>query len=183
MSDDKLKSEDEKPTSRKSRQPTTRKTAAKKSSAKAKPEEKSTSTTPKKTVAKKTTTKKAVSKASASSDTSSSEKTESSPKKTGPVAKTVTATSKRVTDKNKSEPVGEGANKPVPKAPGTTPNPSEKPQGKSTDKNVEAAKPKNNHASILHCRRKGRICAASDFSLSFDRTTPWRANFVTICRA
>ena len=148
MSDDKLKSEDEKPTSRKSRQPTTRKTAAKKSSAKAKPEEKSTSTTPKKTVAKKTTTKKAVSKASASSDTSSSEKTESSPKKTGPVAKTVTATSKRVTDKNKSEPVGEGANKPAPKAPGTTPNPSEKPQGKSTDKNVEAAKPKKGSTEV-----------------------------------
>ncbi len=109
MSDDKLKSEDEKPTSRKSRQQTARKTTAKKPSAKAKPQEKSTSTSTKKPAAKKATSpKKAPTKANASATASADkEKTAVDSKKTGPVAKTVTTKAKRVVGKSKSEPVSE----------------------------------------------------------------------------
>ncbi|WP_421782799.1 peptidoglycan-binding domain-containing protein [Kiloniella litopenaei] len=134
MSDDKLKSEDEKPTSRKSRQPTTRKTAAKKSSAKAKPEEKNTSTTTKKAAAKKAAPKKVVSKASTAPTSSSGEKlakdkSTGESKKTGPVAKTVTAKTKKVVDKSKSEPVGDDTKK--------------APQGKKADKEAKTAKHEN----------------------------------------
>ncbi|WP_085901067.1 peptidoglycan-binding domain-containing protein [Kiloniella majae] len=101
MSDDKLKSEDEKPTSRKSRQQTTRKTTAKKSSAKAKPQEKSTPASTKKPAAKKAAGPK---KTTASATPAEKEKTTGDTKKTGPVAKTVTAKAKRVVEKSKSEP-------------------------------------------------------------------------------
>ncbi|WP_120497723.1 peptidoglycan-binding protein [Kiloniella sp. EL199] len=103
MSDDKLKSEDEKPTSRKSRQQTTRKTIAKKSSVKAKLQKKSTPTSTKKPAAKKAPMpRKAAPQASISVSSAAQKDATDSPKKTGPVVKTVTAKAKRVTTRSKS---------------------------------------------------------------------------------
>ncbi|WP_053005553.1 peptidoglycan-binding protein [Kiloniella spongiae] len=147
MSDDKLKSEDEKPTSRKSRQQTTRKTTAKKSSAKSKPQEKNTSTSTKKLAAKKATTaKKAVAKASTSADSKSAEneKASNSQKKTGPVAKTVTTKAKRVPEKSKSEPTSastKGAPKiTAPSMSGTTNKTDTKIGSANSEKNIRTPK-------------------------------------------